>query len=65
MLISALASANIKNQKLRGKIMSSKELAILDNTQENIMKLWGDEKNLKEIKSLYAPKATDLEFRAF
>lgn len=40
-------------------------LAILDNTQDNIMKLWGDEKKLSEIKSLYAPKATDLEFRAF
>lgn len=41
------------------------ELAILDNSHENIMKLWGDDKKLQEIKSLYAPKATDLEFRAF
>lgn len=45
--------------------MSNKELAISDNSHENIMKLWGDEKQLKEIKSLYAPKASDLEFRAF
>ena len=47
------------------KMSTETGLAILDNTQDNIMKLWGDEKKLHEIKSLYAPKATDLEFRAF
>lgn len=41
------------------------ELAILDNTTDKLMRLWSDSTNLKEIKSLYAPKATDLEFRAF
>lgn len=41
------------------------ELAILDNSTDKLMKLWSDSNNLKEIKSLYAPKATDLEFRAF
>jgi phage recombination protein Bet len=29
------------------------------------MKLWSDKTRLSEIKSLYAPKASDLEFRAF
>ena len=43
----------------------NKELAILDNSHEKIMILWSDAKRLGEIKSLYAPKATDLEFRAF
>lgn len=41
----------------------SNELAILDT--DKIMALWGDNKNLQEIKTLYAPKSTDLEFRAF
>lgn len=41
------------------------ELAILENTSDKIMKLWSDPLNLKEIKLLYAPKGTDLEFRAF
>lgn len=41
----------------------SNELAILDT--DKIMALWEDNKNLQEIKTLYAPKSTDLEFRAF
>lgn len=45
--------------------MSENELAILDNTSDSLMKLWSDKSRLSEIKSLYAPKATDLEFRAF
>lgn len=41
------------------------ELAILDNSTDKILALWSDKARLSEIKALYAPKATDLEFRAF
>lgn len=41
------------------------ELAILDNSTDKLLALWSDGNKLQEIKSLYAPKATDLEFRAF